>query len=476
MQAHAGSCRTIAFRCLAQLSDQLATSTQNTGATRACSDGGVPADHNADEPEQRSDVAWFRYCGWLTVEGSAGSILAISPRTLTTPFWLFAVGNGTVAVLGGAWDLLMVLALAESLLDDPADLDAWWSRARRQGWAADEPSRAQYGLLRGLGTTKLDRAYAMRSKGMASSMIGHFKARRALEAQGRWWADWLEAHQVADWTAAALTHALIASGQDVAIAFPDQDQGLGDPSAIPYCQTNATRSVVQWLVQDEPVMVGVSDGCGLSRVLQHEVRFMAGTIVCDLQDVRAERRVLMALTAAFVGGARTLRGGSTAEVGAWLERMIDAFSAEHGLPPTIVIDHCRALSQEMAGRLQGFVHDRNVHLRCVATTPSRAGRIAAMLNLDVPVWLMDGLSKVELEQHVLPQLLAGAGLMCEYDEIPWVADELWAWAGGNPRQDVRWRTLAPCWVHGIQAAHRNDVTIIDQALVQRVRAMTQRSA
>jgi hypothetical protein len=190
----------------------------------------VPSHLDADEPEQRSDVAWFRYCGWLTVEGSAGTILAISPRTLATPFWLFAVGDGAVAVGDGAWDLRTALALAESLLEDPADLDAWWSRARRQSWAADEPSRAQYGLLRGLGTNKVDRAYAMHTKGMASSMIGHFKARRALQGQGRWRTDRLEANQVAVWSATALTEALIALGHDVAIAFPDQDHGQAIPA------------------------------------------------------------------------------------------------------------------------------------------------------------------------------------------------------------------------------------------------------
>jgi hypothetical protein len=203
---------------------------------------------------------------------------------------------------------------------------------------------------------------------------------------------------------------------------------------------------------------------------------MVHTIVCDLQDVRSDRRVLMALVAAFVGGARTLRGGSTAEVGAWLERMVDSFSAEYGIPPTIAIDHCPALSQPVVGHLRGLERDRNVRLRCVATTPSRAGRIAATLNLDVPMWVMGGLPKPELEQRVLPLLLAGARLACENDEIPWVADELWAWAAGTPRHEVRWRALAPCWMRVLLAAHRNGVTIIDQALVLRVRAMTQRSA
>lgn len=57
------------------------------------------------EREQRSEIAWFRYQGWLTVEAPNSDVFAISPRTALTPHWIFSVRPFEVKVLGGAGPL-----------------------------------------------------------------------------------------------------------------------------------------------------------------------------------------------------------------------------------------------------------------------------------------------------------------------------------------------------------------------------------
>src|SRR4051812_10998888 len=84
-----------------------------------------------EEHEMQSELAWFRYRGWLTLEAPRHGVIAISPATPTTPHWVFAVQIAEPRVIGGAYDLESAIRLAAAYIGDGA---RWTRRDERALW------------------------------------------------------------------------------------------------------------------------------------------------------------------------------------------------------------------------------------------------------------------------------------------------------------------------------------------------------
>lgn len=411
-------------------------------------------------------VAWFRYAGWLSVSlddhtKANPTAIAISPRTATTPHWIFDLGGDRSWPVGGGWSLPAAIVAASRLCAQCGG--QFWREDLRRSWASLHATDEQTRLLEALGANKLELTYARRNRGQASGMIGFLQARRRLQAAGWWWTahEGLPPAEAALWAADELLGMLQEQWLPVATRFADAAAGPG-PAPLPWVPTAAATALAAQLAEGQGHAILVNDGGGLSRALG-ELRGHEGWVRCDLANVGGARRQLMTIAAALVGGDPLQRGGTTMDVGEWLMKLLACPEA----PRTLILDHCPPLSVDILHWINRAL-DATARVIFVVKTQAEAERLRAQLRRSLAMLPYPLLPQAELERSVLPHLLNATGLRCAPDEHSWVADELWTWLHQGA-EGMRWRHLARVTLR-LAEPGRLPAGEVDQAAVQRLRA------